>query len=356
MHEKDASPLNNTTQEFQKKPQRQEEPDTTREKITKYEEELQGLQSFKNEIKRQIKSNANALEREREQLEKLGRVREPVHAFAGKESTRDAQTLIQSFIDLNFSISDFAHEVLRSLDPSIADQPMEEGQYDRVFSAFSSFGIGPFLRKASRTKDLTPLDIVDLLVCYLLCFQLWMYIYHPFCPGLPPDIGDRFVGVYNSIQETEPQESSAHWRSLTFRALSQLVPENHLQNGYQEFLSMLGSILFIFSNGKTNKPRDSFSQAAMKIFANAIEVQRVAKTEYFSFDYNITFPLVGSHFDTARMSAHQSKGRDAKEVMMTVGFGVEARKNVIKEDGRNKFQSHAAIKATVVTDNWDPDG
>jgi hypothetical protein len=205
-------------------------------------------------------------------------------------------------------------------------------------------------------KDLTPMDIVDPLVRYILCTELWAVIFHPFAPGLSNMQSDRLLWIYDQIRGGEPQERCAHWRSIAYTHSTISWDEQHqLCNAVDTFMGKISKLLTALSDGEQPNPPVEFRQLALKIFQSAAQVQRKAKVEYVSFDYDVVHQLPNARFETASMEASQGGKGLARKIWGTIGFGMTATRNVLTKGRKIAVETNCTVKTLVIADNWDPE-
>ncbi|PVF97558.1 hypothetical protein CPB86DRAFT_419541 [Serendipita vermifera] len=309
----------------------------------------------------QLDTTSQRLQSEWEETEKqLAKHRELLNAsraFSSREGTIDAQGLLQPFNDLNSSIGDFAYQVLCSVNEEEGGKVVEEDTYILLFKELGG-NVSKEMLKVLQPGQLTVMDVIDSLLQYAICTSLYNVIFEDFVPGLSKYQDDvaRLDEMYRRMCQVEPQERTARWRAITFNRASALADENFLEDKSKECLRVMETIL------KTLSPSsilpETCTSALLAIFKAAFAVQKKAKTEYISYDYEVKYVSFRKRFHDTTMEACQGKPRTTPEyVCMTTLFGLVAKKRTMKE--RNgEWIAHeersVPVKATVICDNWDP--
>ncbi|KAG8826099.1 hypothetical protein FRC19_009706 [Serendipita sp. 401] len=303
-----------------------------------------------------------------------------------------ADTLIQLFNSLNASIADYAFEVLRGLNDKAESRALDKDDFASLRNLFkirsddptNDFtvepNIRPFLDKLEKMKeDLTPMDIIDPIIQFALCHHLYFKIFMPFTPSLTAGDSNALHDIYTKFRRGEPQERAARWRSITYKQLLSMQKPGALLQFIEDetnvFVELVYHILNALNKGEEAKPPTDLFKAAGDIFLAAMKVQERVKTEYISFDYEVTFyrrdipkameivdgaekvalKLMRPIFDPGLMEASQGAiGTTAQSVWMTVGLGMIALKGVRNDGGIVKGEMRAPVKAKVICDNWDP--
>jgi len=321
--------------------------------IERYKETINGLKE-----KNQSLNEGNlALEVTwRKELQELDDQRQALTAsrsFVAREGTLDAQGLIQGFNDLNSSIGDFSYEILRGLDQSTEARVLEKRHYEQIDQVFHDESLTNFLKEVS-SKQLTTMDILDPIVQWALCSQLMHTIFRPFAPGLDMDRSISLRNIYQSMRWNEPQERCARWRSITYTHVATMRSEKFLLAAVDQCVSDMSSVLAILSEQPGFTLSGEFTTMTTKIFESAIKVQDKAKTEYFTFDYDVTFATYGDSFDSKRMDPSQAGDDKPGKVWLTVGLGLVATKSVVTETRSVSVEESVPVKTLVMCDNWDP--
>ncbi|KAG8829563.1 hypothetical protein FRC17_006389 [Serendipita sp. 399] len=302
--------------------------------------------------------------------------------------------LIQDFKNLNASIDDFAFEVLRGLDEKAETRVLDETDFQSLFAIFRTkpddesdlsvdASIYPFLTKLQRINpelSLTPMDIVDPIIQYMLCHSLYHAVFLPFAPALTMEDSNALNDLYSKMKRSEPQERRARWRSITYKQALSMQKDGavrgFIEDQVNKFLISVYNVLNTLNRTEEAKPPTDLFKAAGEIFLAAMKVQEKAKTEYVSFDYEVSYyqcvyedkqelnergveqmtrQVLGHMFDKDAMEVSQGdKNKPPKSVWMTVGFGMVAWKGVKQESGGMKEDMSVPVKAKVICNNWDP--
>ncbi|KAG8869425.1 hypothetical protein FRC20_001464 [Serendipita sp. 405] len=384
-------------QEEAKRKQQEEERQWLQNEIIRLDQEnrlaaqdIQDLEVKNESLKVANKNLGHQWSKLSAELDAQRKVLNATRAFASREGTVDAQALIQLFNDLNASIGDYAFEVLRGLNDKAESRSLDGDDFANIIGLFRTPSndpndstvdpnIGKFLERLEKMKDdLTPMDIIDPIIQFTLCRHLYYQIFMPFAPSLTVENSDALHDIYTKMRRSEPQERSARWRSITYKqALNMQKPgalHKFIEDETNAFVKLVYDILNALNKGEEAKPPTDLFKAAGDIFQAAMKVQERAKTEYVSFDYEVTFyrreyqpsreivdgkektvlKMMRPTFDPSLMEASQgAKGTTPRSVWMTVGLGMIALKGVRTEGGM-KSEMSTPVKAKVIGDNWDP--
>jgi hypothetical protein len=329
------------------------EIEVMKQQIWEYEHNIGKLQDSNQRLRDENYSAQRKWNREEEKLEAQRQVLNANRSFASREGTVDAQGLIQAFGDLNSSIGDFSYEVLRSMNEAAETRVLPEEAFNSVYKALQDAESQRFIA-LTMGKELTAMDVVDPIIQYALCRQLYEIIFRPFSPGLETDENNILQTLYDRMVVGQPQERSARWRTITYTHVGNGRPTDFIKAAANEFLKKVATILTALSGGEVVTPeaiQDSLGQMILNIFESALKVRDKAMKEYVSFDYMVTMPLEGE-FDEKKMEVSQGGEGEPVEVLLTVQFGLEARKTVIQE-GKCVHEYNYPVKATVICRNWD---
>ncbi|KAG8816704.1 hypothetical protein FRC17_000214 [Serendipita sp. 399] len=324
-------------------------------------------------------SNASA------ELDAQRRTLNATRSFASREGTVDAQALIQLFNDLNASIGDFAFEVLRGLDEKAETRVLDDMDFQSLSAIFRikpddesdlsvDPSIYPFLKRLQKINpelSLTPMDIIDPIIQYMLCRSLYHAIFMPFAPALTVEDSNALNDLYSKMKRSEPQERRARWRSITYKQALSMQKDGavrgFIEDQVNKFISSVYAVLNTLNRAEEAKPPTDLFKAAGDIFLAAMKVQEKAKTEYVSFDYEVSFyqcvheskqelnergveqtvrSVMCHYFENDLMEVSQGdKNKPPKHVWMTVGFGMLAWKGVKKEGGGTTEDKSVPVKA-----------
>lgn len=314
-------------------------------------EEYSRLGQTNQELRAHAESLKDQWNRDLQTLEAQRKVLNASRSFAAREGTLDAATLIQSFNDLNSSIGDFSFEVLRGLNEAADENVLKDKDYALLHKALEPT-LRPFVKRIQERKlDLRASDIIDPLVTGILTAQLMHVVFQPFAPGLDPERSDVLKRLHRKMCDSEPQERSARWRSITYNHAVSNPDENFLANAAKEFVDKIYNVLKALSGGTQEDLTAEFLQLAVSIFESAIKVQNRAKTEYVSFDYEVYAPSVDDPYNKDMMDLQQAKGNStASKVWFSVALGMRAERRI---QGQKESEKSIPVKATVICDNWD---
>jgi hypothetical protein len=272
------------------------------------------------------------------------------------DDTLDVSTMNGLMNDLNSSISEFSHEILRwafKMKPRGYGPPQPK-QYERLSKLVEDGSLGIYLGEMGALRQ-TPTDVVDALVSYLVCDELQRHIFIPFAPCLGPVESESLHELYRTKMRRESQEACAQWRAKEFHIRALSVDDERLvqvSNQCIQRLSDLTNILF----GK-KLPKKTFNDALYGVFKASVHIQSLARTRYFHIDYNVTLPSSGDPFDpTSMIPNNPSRRRPATVVWLPISLCLAGRMNKQSSSTSKASQYEIAVKAEVVADNWDPAG
>jgi hypothetical protein len=285
-------------------------------------------------------------------LESQRQVLNASRSFAAREGTLDAATLIQSFNDLNSSIGDLSFEILRGLDDTADTRPLEERDYKGVFDALTDQNLKFFVEQLAH-RDLKASDVVDPIVTGIITADLLSTIFSPFAPGLDKDRSDVLQRMYRKMRESEPQERSARWRSITYNHAVPNPEPDFLQQAANTSISTIMGVLTALSGGRKITSTNEYYELARRIFEAAVKVQDRAKKEYVSFDYEVYSVPAKTTYVRREMDISQAGNTAPLQVWITIGLGMKAHRNIQGERGGLRFECSIPVKPTVICDNWD---
>jgi hypothetical protein len=321
--------------------------------IEKFKETINGLKEKNQSLNEENLTLEVTWRKELQELDNQRQALTASRSFVAREGTLDAQGLIQGFNDLNASIGDFSYEILRRLDESTEARVLEKRHYEQIDQVFHDESLTKFLSEIS-SKQLTTMDILDPIVQYSLCSQLMHTIFRPFAPGLDMDRSISLRNIYQSMRWNEPQERCARWRSITYTHVATMRSDKFVLAAVEQCVSDMSKVLAIISEQPDFTLPGDFTTMTTKIFESAIKVQDKAKTEYFSFDYDVNFAAYGDNFDSKRMKLSQAGEDKPGKVWLTVGLGLVATKSVMTETQSISVEESVPVETLVMCDNWDP--
>ncbi|KIM22007.1 hypothetical protein M408DRAFT_333126 [Serendipita vermifera MAFF 305830] len=361
--------------DVKQKERRHERAEKEREKQRKEESRQRMLQAKKDELKRlqaevssaqkqyselyetnkslraEVENSRNKWADAVKTLDSQRQILNASRSFTAREGTLDAATLIQSFKDLNSSIGDFSFEVLRSLDEAADTIILEQDHYNRLRDVSTDPNIMSFITAIEGCgKELTPGDVVDPVITSILVAQLINIVFRPFVPGLDEARSLALSRLYEAMRKTEPQERSARWRSITYNHTPANTGPTFLEEVADEFISQVQKVLNALIGEKQQALTPEFRQLAVSLFDAATKIQKRAKTEYVSFDYEVYGIPYNTKCDPNAMEISQAGESPPVCVWATVGLGMMATR---KLHDSKEFEISYPVKATVVCDNWD---
>jgi hypothetical protein len=328
------------------------ELDKLRRQVTDATTQYQGL-AQRNQL---LKAEADRLNSEwSDNLQLLESQRQVLNAsrsFAAREGTLDAATLIQSFNDLNSSIGDFSFEVLRGLNEETDTRPLAEEDYRRLRDILIDPNLKSFVKQIEH-HELKASDVVDPIVTGIIAADLMSTIFEPFAPGLDTGRSNVLKRMYTKMQDSEPQERSARWRSISYMHAVPNPDPHFLQQAANKSVAKVAHVLSALSGGNKIEPTEDYYLLAHNIFEAAVKVQNRAKTEYVSFDYEVYALPAKEKYNKFGMDVSQAGNKDPSEVWITIGLGMKAERSIQGEGGRLTFERSIPVKPMVICDNWD---
>ena len=285
-------------------------------------------------------------------LESQRQVLNASRSFAAREGTLDAATLIQSFNDLNSSIGDFSFEVLRGLDEEKDTQPLGKDDYRRLHKELTNPNVKFFVEQTAH-RELKASDVVDPIVTGIIVADLMSTIFEPFAPGLDKGQSDVLRRMYTKMQDSEPQERRARWRSICYAHAVPNLDPRFLRQAANKSVEKVADMLSALSEGTKIEPTKEYYLLAQNIFEAAVKVQNRAKTEYVSFDYEVYAIPAKENYDKSEMDISQAGNGNPSQVWITIGLGMKAERSIQGEGGRLNFERSIPVKPTVICDNWD---
>ena len=275
-------------------------------------------------------------------------------SFAAREGTLDAATLIQAFNDLNASIGDFSFEVLRGLDENADSRPLQKDDYASLCDTVANYPDLKYFVENISGRDLHPSDLVDPVVAGILVSELMSTIFEPFVPGLDKSQSEILKRMYTKMRNSEPQERSARWRSITYANAVRSLESNFLQKAVNVSVSKVADVLTVLGGGGRVDLSEEYHSLAFGIFDAANKVQKRAKTEYVSFDYEVYTIPAKQRYDEKQMEASQAgTNKPFSEVWVTVGLGMKAMRRIQGEENSPTVEESIPVKPTVICNNWD---
>ncbi|PVF99201.1 hypothetical protein CPB86DRAFT_315500 [Serendipita vermifera] len=266
----------------------------------------------------------------------------------------DASTMNGLMNDLNSSISEFAHEILRwafKVKPQ-GYKPLQHEQYKRILKLFGNDDLHIYLNEMEALQQ-TATDVIDPLVRYIICDEVHRQIFLPFAPFLGPTESDSLHEQYRSKLRRESPDVCARWRAQEYQSRAPLAEDERLTRVSNRCIQQLSDLANILVGKKLSKNR--FNDALFGVFKAAVRLQSIARTRYFYIDYSVTFPLSQEAFDVASMIANNpSSTRPATTVWLPIGLCLAGKTSKTPVSSGKMEQYDIAVKAEVVANNWDP--
>jgi hypothetical protein len=273
--------------------------------------------------------------------------------FTVLEGSLDAEDLLQSFRDLNMAIRDFAHAFMLGLPVSVQERALESRHYRDLHNSLRDRNARIVIKEMSKYNNST-MDIVDPLMRYVVCAELWKTVFRPFAPGLPNEVSKALRKTYKVMRTKESQKDCGKWRSMFSKYTP--VPEEgtFIQEVVDKFIAKSSKILTVLTDGRQVDLPETDQRALFDIFQRAVKAQKTAKRDFLDFDYEVFFPLAKQPFSLEWAEYTQGGKQPPTMVWFTVGLGVSTTRNVLVGDKLFAENARYPVKAAVICDNWDP--
>ncbi|OCH94419.1 hypothetical protein OBBRIDRAFT_810547 [Obba rivulosa] len=184
-----------------------------------------------------------------------------------------------------------------------------------------------------------------------------------FCVGFPSKLDALLTRILGYLQSTEPQATSAKWRSLTHRSVRMLYP------GLEEYaVTELANTMMRWSNtvftlsGSTS-PADPPLSGRLRRIADAVfNLARITREEILSTAFEIMLIDSGDSFEKATMTNKmkefdvESAGRTGDKVLCTTELGLRCvtRKNRsigLGDRGEGEYEVRILLPPKVILDS-----
>jgi hypothetical protein len=303
------------------------------------------------------KQNAESLHHDNSYLrDELARTRQELQAsrsFVSTETSDDGKTLQALAIDLNRQIDEFAFLVVNLIPQSLLDQPFQFSQAQRTLA----MPLQIFLSHAAEASKCFA-EVVQYAVQHETCNFIAHYLLDLFIPGIDPTESHTLHEVYAKIYLKNTQAHSARWRSMAYTSSRPPSEELGLSKFGHALAHHICDILEALSTEGLSNDDDSrqkvFDKGA-QLAETAFTLQDKAKSTYLSYDYEPFLTEQGCPFDGSTMrfggDSRQSEV-DRDDVMLVLGFGLQACQSVAGEDGVIRRNVICVLPVSVLTADW----
>ncbi|EJD39204.1 hypothetical protein AURDEDRAFT_187493 [Auricularia subglabra TFB-10046 SS5] len=321
--------------------------------LRKMRELEQALAEAQMQCQRQVYEHRNALalsrcgaeERERELTQALSeteaRLAVATNDLANLRSLTgadkaDPQAFITLFDDLNDAVGEFA---FRLVDDIPFGQDVITAKHLKAIERRAPVEyalLRPFLHYCVDTAC----QIADVLIYAsqtVFVGTLQAQLFDRFAAFQDREQSQYLMGVQGWVQKEVPQEQSARWRAITYRAVASVSEKPNLAQALGlHALHALSSVLAALSEGRefdAKAPLRKLMDDATKIADMAARLHEQARGVHLLYDYDVFLPLPGSAFASREMEredppdggAELADGaRESKTVLLSVGLGLKA--------------------------------
>lgn len=277
-----------------------------------------------------------------------------VRAVSGDEG--DAQALVTMFDDITDEIGDFAFRLDRKIRTGCRSTAVSTGHLDVLRqSGENVYGfLRQYLEHCARQSVPAPdtlNSITEAVVNWLLVFT----IFDAFMPlGNIEDqrFSSDLLKLQEDIRSVEPQEYSARWRSVTYKAMTRGRDDAALARNIVTWVASY--LMFTFSafvdQSVANRGIQELEADLTDIVTKALRWQDQARTRHYTYDYAGFLPLENSSFVEAEMdmesevdgAVHAAK----RVVMLPLSMGLKASRSEASANG--PIRAHKVLKKAQV--------
>jgi hypothetical protein len=281
-----------------------------------------------------------------------------IRKFAVVYDSRDAQTLMQSFSDLNNQIDDFAFNLLMFRSDVLPTTCSREhlAQLLKDFHLSESSALGTFLKYVVERKGGTQ-DFIFFMSRAMLCEQLMTLVFHRFNPLIDEREDEILRQIHIRMLNSEPQEKLAQWRAIAYMhsSPSEEVKAKVIQDHSEEFIRVMATVFDALEPGATGTVqaiKKEYGDSILRIFRHAISLHQEIRTKHLLCDYSVICPGTGMPFDAETMKPEGDKP-GSQAIFFTIALGMRSQKNILKDKDLREERS-CVVKAVVLGDNWEP--
>ncbi|KEP54007.1 AIG1 domain protein [Rhizoctonia solani 123E] len=276
----------------------------------------------------------------------------------------EQKDIVQSLIDLNRHIDDFALSVSQHLGDTYGGPNITTTRHafhlPQLKKLFNHEEGKASLVQSSKGEGMPLEDFLDVAIRSILCEQLYKRIFAPFHPGL--DVSDPrngyIVALYARIRETETQATLGRWRTASFNAVSGLIG----QKGLSQLKSKAGHDIltdhlipmfqYLFGPNKNVRLKDAHVKDLSELVAQAWDWCLMLKEKVVLLgDFRLAAYRYGHAFDHALMAEFEPRrgGPSPDRILSTIGLGLTVHHGQSSGGG---FDQATLCKASVVTEGW----
>ncbi|KAL5632450.1 hypothetical protein ACGC1H_005419 [Rhizoctonia solani] len=276
----------------------------------------------------------------------------------------EQRDIVQSLIDLNRHIDDFALSVSQHLGDTYGGPNITTTQHafhlPQLKKLFNHEEGKASLVQSSKREGMPLEDFLDVAIRSILCEQLYKRIFAPFHPGL--DLSDPrngyIVALYGRIRETETQATLGRWRTASFNAISGLTGERGLsqlkEKAGHDILKdhLMPMFQCLFGPDRNARLTDAHVKDLSELVAQAWDWCLMLKEKVVLLgDFRLTAYRYGHAFDHTFMSEFEPRrgGPPPDRILSTIGLGLTVHQGRSAGEG---FDQAILCKASVVTEGW----
>jgi hypothetical protein len=302
--------------------------------------------------KENIDSLSHKITHLRDELARTRQELQESRSFVSTETSDDGKTLQDLAIDLNRQIDEFAFLVVDLIPQSLLEQPFQFSETQRTLAT----PLQIFLSHAAEASKCFA-EVVQYVVQHETCNFIAYHLLDRFIPGIDDTESDILHRVYAKIYLKNTQAHSARWRSMAYTSGRPPSEELDLSKFVHGLVRHILDILEALPAGGLSNDdgsRQKVFDKATQLAETALTLQDKVKSTYLSYDYKPFRTEPGCPFDGTIMrfgGDSRRSGVDPGNVMLVLGFGLQAEQSVAGEDGvihRNVI----VLPVSVLTPNW----
>ncbi|KAL8292764.1 hypothetical protein RQP46_001376 [Phenoliferia psychrophenolica] len=303
-----------------------------------------GLRGQVHELKcalRDIEVSEQGLGRELQQQEK--KILDLEHrlvtsrAFVESADAGDARSVIDHLERISTLVDDTAFNLAESIAGSHGEDPLTDEHLTALATSLSVFESprAKFLLQLAlevRNKDGSISDYLIYAIATSLAFGIQVAVFDKFHPALDEEENALLSQLYDQIRETEPQDRSARWRSITYTRVSSPTSSSLASSITSSLITTLHQItdaVLPFTASNNVKKNEGEIE---KLVVQALQWHDKTRRDFLSCDF---LPTV--NFDV----------KDGN-VIAVQGFGLVQRRGVVGEGGTVKILTEELVKVPTV--------
>ncbi|KAL8292777.1 hypothetical protein RQP46_001389 [Phenoliferia psychrophenolica] len=290
---------------------------------------------------RDIEASEQGLGRELQQQEK--KILDLEHrlvtsrAFVESADAGDARSVIDHLERISTLVDDTAFNLAESIAGTHGEDPLTDEHLDALATAISIFESprAQFLVQLAgevRNKDGSISDYLIYAIATALAFGIQITVFDKFHPALDIEENALLTQLYDQIRETEPQDRSARWRSITYTRVSSPTASSLASSITSSLITTLhqitDSLLPFAASNKVKKHEGEIE----KLVVQALQWHDKTRRDFLSCDF---LPSVDF-------------GKTDGSVIAVQGFGLVQRRGVVGEGGRVESLTEELVKVPAV--------